>query len=85
MADKPVLKFNTQIEFANFGRNTMAYLRRVKSDDLLRDYPETDDLVSGELLWALYGADGEPLAVADDKSELFSNAEERDLVTVNLH
>ena len=85
MAGKPILKFNTQVEFANFGRNTMAYLRRVKSDDLLRDYPETDDLVSGEILWALYGADGEPLAVADDKSDLFSNAEERDLVTVNLH
>ncbi len=85
MAGKPVLTFNTQIEFANFGRNTMAYLRRVKSDDLIRDYPETDDLVSGEMLWALYGADGEPIAVADDKSDLFTNAEERDLVTVNLH
>ena len=82
---RPVIKFNSRIEFANFGKNSIAYVRRVNTDELSEPFHETGELNEGEDIWALYSADGEPLAVADEQSLLFDNAEERELVAVQRH
>ncbi len=85
MSDRSIFKFNSNIEFANFGKDMIAYVRRVNTDDLDDTFTEEGELPLGQDIWALYSADGEPIALSDDKQMLFNNAEEFDLVTVNRH
>jgi len=85
MSNKTVLSFNSKIEFANFGKSSIAYVRRVRTEDLSQPFHDTGELPEDGDVWALFSADGEPLAVADDQSLLFDNAEARELVAVQRH
>jgi len=85
VSNKKVLTFNSKIEFANFGKNSIAYVRRVNTNELTEPFHESGELMLDEDVWALYGADGEPIAIADEQSLLFDNAEERELVAVQRH
>lgn len=84
MAKNIVKLFNSAVEFETFGKNSLAYVRPVLSDEMNERFPGGPELPEGIDLWALFGADGLPIAVADEKSELLSNAEEMDLLTVQL-
>jgi len=84
MAQNIVKLFGSPIEFESFGINALAYMRPVKSEDMNARFPDGPELPEGLDLWALFGADGQPIAVADEKSDLISNAEEMDLLTVHL-
>ena len=87
MSQKAMFRFDTQVEFAQFGRDTIAYVRRVNSGDFKSRYGddlEDDDLPEDDIdLWGLFAANGEPIALSDDKQMLFENALEHDLVTVS--
>lgn len=86
MTIKSMVKFGSKVEFANFGKSTIAYVRRINSDDLHGAFGEMDDDLPADVdMWGLFSADGQPLAVADEKYLLMDNAEERELVTVNRH
>ncbi len=84
MTQNIVKLFKSPVEFETFGINTLAYVRHVRSEDMNAQFPESPELPEGLNLWALFGADGQPIAVADEKAELMSNAEEMDLLTVRL-
>ena len=85
MTQNPVKLFGSATEFATFGNSTIAYVRKVRSDDMNRRYPLSMELPDGIELWGLFGADGEPIALADEQSELYVDAEERDLLAVQRH
>ena len=75
----------SKTEFREFGKSSFAYLRKVKTDELLNQFPETEGLPVGLELWGLFDAGGMPLAVADDKNALAEDAIDRELMTVRRH
>ncbi len=70
---------------AAIGVGHLAYVREMSSEDLARAFPGGPDLPPGLKLWALIGAAGEPILVADDRDVALSGALEQDLVAVSLH
>ncbi|MEL6505174.1 MAG: DUF1150 family protein [Pseudomonadota bacterium] len=82
MEKNTVRLFSSQMDFATFGKNAIAYVRPVNSDDMNARFPEKAELPEGLDLWGLFHADGTPLAVSDERASLFDNAEELDLMAV---
>ena len=79
---KTSLRFNSTVEFANFGKSSIAYVRPVQSTDFEDGMLDDEHLDPNEPLWGLFGADGEPIAVADERSLLLDSAEDMSLVPV---
>ncbi|MEF0940142.1 DUF1150 family protein [Rhizobium sp. BR 362] len=75
----------TQSELANIGAGEVAYVRRMHSDEVSRCFPEAPDIDPGVDLWALFGADGTPILLTDNRSSTFYKAAEDELKTVSLH
>ena len=72
-------------EFAHLGQGTVAYLRKVTSDDLLGRFPGLGEIAPGLELWALFSANGQPILLADARDRALAGAMENDLVTVSIH
>jgi hypothetical protein len=71
--------------FAGLGGGRIAYVRPISSDALKAAFPNAPLLAPGLELWALLGADGTPIMVADSRDAVVQNAWEHDLETVSLH
>ena len=74
--------FGSDVEFATFGTNAIAYVRPIDAVDFGKRFPKAQPLPRDQELFGLFAADGEPLAVADEADALFNNAIERDLTPV---
>ncbi|WP_244639645.1 DUF1150 family protein [Aureimonas endophytica] len=72
-------------ELAAIGDGHLAYLRRMSSDDIRARFPAAQSIQPGLHLWALFGADGTPLAVSDDRGSILASASENQLLTVSIH
>ncbi|MGO7424177.1 DUF1150 family protein, partial [Rhizobium ruizarguesonis] len=48
-------------------------------------FPEAPDIDPTVDLWALFGADGTPILLTDNRSSTFFKAAEDELKTVSLH
>jgi hypothetical protein len=81
-AHQPIL---TQAEFAALGAGQLAYVKAMTSDEVTRLYPQAPELEPGLSLFALLGADGSPILLADSRDAATANAWEHDLTTVSLH
>ena len=75
----------TPQQLAQIGEGHIAYLKLMKSEDICKAFPGAPDLAPGLKLFALLGADGAPLVLADTKAAALANAWEQDLHTVSLH
>ena len=75
----------TETEFASIGEGHIAYLRRMTSDEMRQRFPAAKSIQPGLDLWALFSADGTPLAVSDDRGSILASASENSLETVSLH
>ena len=79
---------NTQLtlsELAHLGAGEVGYIRKIRSEDVSRCFPEAPDMDPNLDLWALFGADGTPILLTDNRSSTFFKAAEDDLKTVSLH
>lgn len=85
MATRATLDRLTRNEFAHLGAGKLGYIRKMRSEDVSRVFPEAPDLNPGIDLWALFGADGTPILLTDNRSSTFFKAAEDDLTTVSLH
>jgi hypothetical protein len=85
MATRASLDRLTRNEFAHLGAGKVGYIRKMRSEDVSRVFPEAPDLNPGLDLWALFGADGTPILLTDNRSSTFFKAAEDDLTTVSLH
>jgi hypothetical protein len=85
MATRASLDRLTRNEFAHLGAGKVGYIRKMRSEDVSRVFPEAPDLNPGLDLWALFGADGTPILLTDNRSSTFYKAAEDDLTTVSLH
>lgn len=75
----------TPAEFAAIGDGHLAYVKPILSQDLNALFPQAPELEPGLELFALLGADGLPIVVADTREALIESAREHELVTVSLH
>jgi hypothetical protein len=75
----------TQSELAHLGAGEVGYIRKMHSSEVARCFPEAPDIDPSLDLWALFGADGTPILLTDNRSSTFFKAAEDDLKTVSLH
>ncbi len=71
--------------FALLGDGEVAYVRAISSDELGEMFPQAPRLEPGLKIWALLGADGNPILLADSREAAEANALEHELVTVSVH
>lgn len=72
-------------ELAVLGVQDVAYVRQVNSSDIIANFPQIEGLPEDLKLWALFAADGQPLALSDHPHGVLENADDLDLVTVARH
>lgn len=75
----------TESELAHLGTGEVGYIRKMKLDEVSRCFPEAPDIDPNLDLWALFGADGTPILLTDNRSSTFFKAAEDELKTVTLH
>lgn len=80
--NKPVF---TEHEFAHLGEGEIAYVRKIRSDELARTFPALPPIAPGLEIWALFGASGEPIVLSDVRDTALKGAHEHELRTVMLH
>ncbi|MEM7215481.1 MAG: DUF1150 family protein [Pseudomonadota bacterium] len=74
--------FLEQEEFAELGTNAVAYMRKISTEEIVRNFPNVPELQAGKDYWALFAANGEPLMLSDQESELKSSAFYNDLQAI---
>lgn len=72
-------------ELAELGADKIGYMRVMTSDQVLEVFPGTQNVLPGMEFWALFGADGEPIALADEFGSILSTALDKELQTVSIH
>lgn len=70
---------------AGLGGGRIAYVRSMRSEEIKNLFPNVPPIAPGLELWALLGADGTPIMLADSREAVVMNAHENDLETVSLH
>lgn len=67
------------------GDGETAYLRKFRAGELRRLFPQTAELHPSVELFALFGADGTPLILADTRDAVLSGAWDNKLTLSALH
>jgi hypothetical protein len=75
----------TANQFAHWGEGAIAYVRPMKSEEAQALFPQLQGLRPGLQLFALLGADGAPILLADTKDAAVANAWEHQLTTMSVH
>ena len=81
----PVTTHAAPFDLASLGEGQIAYMRQMSSDDMRARFPAATAIQPGLKLWALFGADGTPLALSDDRVSIPASADENELQTVSTH
>lgn len=85
MVPKDITGPLTISELALLGAGKVGYIRKIHPEDVSRCFPEAPEIDPALDLWALFGADGTPILLTDNRSSTFFKAAEDDLRTVTLH
>lgn len=72
-------------DLALMGAGKIGYIRKMRSEEVSARFPQAPALDPGLELWALFGADGTPILLTDNRSSTFYRAAEDELKTVSLH
>ena len=75
----------TPENFAGLGGGRIAYVRPLNADQARGMFPSMPKVAPGLELWALLGADGSPIMLADSREAVVLNAHENELQPVSLH
>lgn len=75
----------TPEQFAHLGDGAVAYVKAMRSEELMRLFPQAPKIEPGLQLFALLSATGTPIVVTDSRAAAVANAWEHDLQTVSLH
>jgi hypothetical protein len=85
MGLKTITPTVSKADLAHLGEGEVGYIRKMKADEVSRVFPEAPEIDPSLDLWALFGADGTPILLTDNRSSTFYKAAEDDLRTVSLH
>lgn len=72
-------------ELMAMGDGETAYLRKFRAGELRKMFPQTAELHPSVELFALFGADGTPLILADTRDAVLSGAWDHKLTLSALH
>lgn len=72
-------------DLAAMGGGEVAYIRAFRAAELRHIFPQSAELHPSVRLFALFGADGAPLMLADSREALISGAWQHDLAVTVLH
>lgn len=72
-------------DFAHLGEGSVAYLRKMSSDDLQTRFPNLGQIAPGLELWALFSANGQPILLSDARERALAGAMENDLTPIAVH
>lgn len=75
----------SQEELAGLGAGHIAYLRRISGEEITNAFPSAVDIEPDASVWALFGADGTPIMLADDEGTALASALQNDLIPVAVH
>lgn len=75
----------TAEQFSHLGEGAIAYVRALKADEAQNMFPQVQGIEPGMELFALIGANGQPIVLADSFGAAVANAWENKLATVSLH
>ena len=75
----------TKADLAHLGAGEVGYIRKMRADEVSRCFPEAPEIDPDLDLWALFGADGTPILLTDNRSSTVYKAAEDELRTVSLH
>ena len=78
-------QFMPEANFADLGGGKIAYVRSLKSEEAKSLFPGLPPVAPDLKLWALLGADGTPIMLADTREAVVMNAHENDLEMVSIH
>lgn len=70
---------------AAMGGGEFAYMRSFRAAELKHLFPQTENLHPSVKLYALFGADGSPLMLADSRDLVLSGAWQNDLSMATVH
>jgi hypothetical protein len=71
--------------FAGLGGGRIAYIRPLKPVEARNLFPQMPQVAPDLELWALLGADGTPIMLADSREAVVLNAHENDLEMLSIH
>ena len=75
----------TQQQLEALGEGAIAYVRQMYVEDLRGRFPGMPELEPGTKLWALFGANGQPILLADGPEAALAGAFQNDLKPVSIH
>ena len=75
----------TAEQFAHLGEGAISYVRPIKSEEAQVLFPQVEGLQPGMQLFALVGANGAPIVLADSKDAAIATAWQHQLATVSVH
>ncbi|WP_421725216.1 DUF1150 family protein [Bauldia sp.] len=70
---------------AGLGGGKIAYVRSFRSEEAKELFPQLPQVAPELELWALLGADGTPIMLADSRDAVVMNAHQNDLEMVAVH
>lgn len=70
---------------AAMGGGELAYMRAFRAAELRDIFPQSAELHPSVQLYALFGADGTPLMLADSRDAVISGAWQNDLAMATVH
>jgi len=84
---------NTDVTFGSIspealavlGGGRIAYVKRIGSEDVQKQFTQAPELAPGTLLYALHAADGTPIMLTDSREAAVANAWSQELETVSVH
>lgn len=85
LAVKDQAASRTREALAAMGEGEVAYLRAFRAAELRHIFPQSADLHPSVQLYALFGADGTPLMLADSREAILSGAWQNDLAMAKVH
>lgn len=71
--------------FALLGGGQIAYVKPIRSEDVEALFPQAPPIAPGLKLFALHGADGTPIMIADTREAVVANAMQNELQAVSVH
>lgn len=72
-------------DFAALGDGHLAYVREIDSESATSLVGKPLAVAPGDHIYAVYGADGRPLAITDSRAAAIANAVEHELMPMSVH
>ncbi len=71
--------------FQQMGNEVVAYMREITSEEIYEKFPHVENVNPHLIFWAMFGADGSLMMLADSQSDITETAFYNDMTAVQLN